>query len=142
MTERPAHGDTAQLPLCPGHALLVQSELALPGGGLPTWCRAGPKTAIVCCCSGLSESLWDFELYEKVALPLASALLGLGGCECVVKKPISAFSSMFWSKLPILEVSREGWGKAGGWDEHRQAERPTGPETGCSLSLQVTLALL
>lgn len=33
-------------------------------------------------------------------------------------------------------------GNPGGWAERRQAERPTGPETGSSLSLQVTLVLL
>ena len=31
------------------------------------------------CCSGISESLWEFDLYELMALPVILALLDLGG---------------------------------------------------------------
>ncbi|KAJ1369144.1 hypothetical protein KIN20_030546 [Parelaphostrongylus tenuis] len=41
VTKRPAHGDTVQSPLRPGHARLVPSELAPPLGVLPAWCRLG-----------------------------------------------------------------------------------------------------
>ncbi|KAB0340526.1 hypothetical protein FD754_023054 [Muntiacus muntjak] len=41
VTERRTHGDTIQLPSCPGCAHLVWSESAPPLGSLPTWCRAG-----------------------------------------------------------------------------------------------------
>ena len=40
VTEKPAHGDTIQLPSCPGCARLVWSESAPPWGALPTWCGA------------------------------------------------------------------------------------------------------
>ena len=68
----------------------------------------GARTPLMRCCSGLSKSLQEFDLYDKMALPLVSALLGLGDCECVVKKPISAFPSMFWSKLPNVGTVSSG----------------------------------
>ena len=60
VTERPAHGDTIPSPPRPGHARLVQSELAPPCGELPTWCGAGGRD------SGLSKSLQDFTLQKDV----------------------------------------------------------------------------
>ena len=45
-------------------------------------------------------------------------------------------NSLFWNS--VQRVMEE----PGGWAERRQAERPTGPETGSSLSLQVILVLL
>ena len=39
----------------------------------------GAGTPLVQCCSGLSESLQEFDLYDKMALPLVLALLCLGG---------------------------------------------------------------
>ena len=41
VTKRPAHGDTVQSSLRPGHARLVPSELGPPLGVLPTWFRLG-----------------------------------------------------------------------------------------------------
>ena len=79
VTERPAHGDTVQSPSCPGCAHLVWSELAPPWGVLPTWCKAGAGTPLMWCCSGLSESMQEFDLYNNMASTLILALLCLGG---------------------------------------------------------------
>ena len=139
VTEKPAHGDTIQSPLCPGCAHLVQSEWAPP-----TWCGARGRTPLMRCCSGLSESLWDFVLYEKMVLPVVLALLGLGGWEkCVVRKPVSVFPSLFWSKLPdVGTVSRGWWGRLGAGQSIGRQRGPTGPETGRGVSLHMTLVLL
>lgn len=71
-------------------------------------------------------------------------------CECVVKKPVSAFPSMFWSKLSQCwnSVQRVMGGDPGAGLSISSGKAsstwtgPANPETGCGLSLQVTLALL
>ena len=64
------------------HALGMSIWLGLnrscPGVGWPLGVRPGAGTPLMQCCSGLSESLQGFELYEKMTLPLVLALLGLG----------------------------------------------------------------
>ena len=49
-----------------------------PGLHCPLGVGSGARTSLMLCCSGLSESLQGFELYEKMTLPLVLALLGLG----------------------------------------------------------------
>ena len=39
----------------------------------------GARTPLMWCCSGLSKSLQEFDLYDKMALTLVLALLCLGG---------------------------------------------------------------
>ena len=136
VTERPAHGDTIPSPPRPGHARLVQSELAPPCGELPTWCGAGGRD------SGLSKSLQDFTFTKRchhsfwpcwVWVLERNVLLG----NWLVFFPLcSGPNCLFWNSVQRV------MGEPGGWAERRQAERPTGPETGSSLSLQVILVLL
>ena len=77
VTKRPAHSDTVQSPLCPGHG----SGLNQPHPGMCCKLGAGwgAGTPLVWCCSGLNMSLQDLDLYNKMVSPLVLALLGLGG---------------------------------------------------------------
>ena len=70
VTERPAHGDTIPSPPRPGHARLVQSELAHPAVSCPLGVGPGAGTLDS---ARVSRTL----LYKKMS-PLVLALLGLG----------------------------------------------------------------
>ena len=75
----------------------------------PLGAGLGAGTPLMRCCSGLSESLQEFDLYEKMASLLVLALLGLGGREkCVVRKLVSGFPSLFWFKLPDVGMVSRG----------------------------------
>ena len=79
VTKRPAHGDTVQSTLRPGHARLVPSELGPPWVFCQLGAGWGSGIHLVRCCSELSASLQDFDLHDKRASPLVLALLCLGG---------------------------------------------------------------
>ena len=65
------------------HALDVPVWFGLnqprPGVHCPLGAGPGARTPLVWCCSGLSKTLQDFDLYKKMASSLLLALLGLGG---------------------------------------------------------------
>ena len=109
VTERPAHGDTIPSPPRPGHARLVQSELAPPCGELPTWCGAGGRD------SGLSKSLQDFTFTKRCHHSFWPCWVWVLERNVLLGNRLVFFPSLFWSKLPdIGTVSRglmgEGWG--------------------------------
>ena len=74
----------------------------------PLGAGLGAGTHLMRCCSGLSESLQEFDLYEKMVSPLVLALLGLSGREKCVRKLVSGFPSLFWFKLPDVEMVSRG----------------------------------
>ena len=73
VTKKPAHGDTIQLPSCPGCAR------PHPGVHCPLGAGLGARTPLMQCCSGLSKTLQEFDLYNNMASTLILALLCLGG---------------------------------------------------------------
>ena len=100
------------------------------------------------CCSGLSESLRDFDLYEMTVSPLVLALL-VWVVESVLRNRLVFFplcsgpNSLMLEECPEGDRERPGAGLSiRSWQGLRLLERPTGPETGCGVSFQVTLALL
>ncbi|OWJ99560.1 hypothetical protein Celaphus_00009593 [Cervus elaphus hippelaphus] len=64
----------------PGRAGKYIFQVDIPKHLIPFGQEACPDWALETkCCSGLSESLRDFDLYEMTVSPLVLALLGLGG---------------------------------------------------------------